>query len=78
MDNIKINEIVDLSGEVCPMTFMKTKLKLNEMNNGEYLEVILSENGITENVPANIAEEGHKIISVKKINDNFSLIIEKK
>ena len=37
----------------------------------------IGESGITENVPANIADEGHKIISVKKINDNFSLIIEK-
>ncbi len=78
MEDIKIDKVIDLSGEVCPMTFMKTKLKLKEMKEGEFLEVIISQNGITENVPASIAEEGHRIVRVKKIDDKFSLIIEKK
>ena len=77
MENEEINEVIDLSGEVCPMVFMKAKLKLAEMNKGEYLEVILNKEGITDNVPASIREEGHRIVRVKKINDKFSLLIEK-
>ena len=32
MENEEINEVIDLSGAVCPMVFMNAKLKLAEMN----------------------------------------------
>ena len=78
MKNEEINEVIDLTGEVCPMVFMKTKLKLADMNEGEHLEVIINKEGITDNVPTSLREEGHKIIKVKKINDKFSILIEKR
>ena len=78
MENEEINEVIDLTGEVCPMVFMKTKLKLSDMNEGEHLEVIINKEGITDNVPTSLREEGHRIIRVKKINDKFSILIEKK
>ncbi len=72
-----IGAFLDLRGVVCPMNFVKTKLKLEEMNAGEVLEIIIDEGEPIANVPRSIKEEGHKIIKVEKVNDHFRLLIEK-
>ncbi|MHC4253823.1 MAG: sulfurtransferase TusA family protein, partial [Planctomycetota bacterium] len=33
----------DLTGEVCPMTFVKLKLHLEQLSSGEVLEVLLKD-----------------------------------
>jgi tRNA 2-thiouridine synthesizing protein A len=57
---------LDLRGVMCPINFVKTKLKLEAMNPGEILEVILDSGDPIQNVPKSIKEEGHKIVEVKK------------
>ena len=68
---------LDLRGVICPVNFVKTKLKLEEMNIGEILEVLIDAGEPIANVPRSIKEEGHKIIKVEKIDGYFRLLIEK-
>ena len=68
---------LDLRGVICPVNFVKTKLKLEEMNTGEILEVFIDAGEPIANVPRSIKEEGHKIIKVEKIDGHFRLLIEK-
>ena len=68
---------LDLRGVICPVNFVKTKLKLEEMNIGEILEVLIDAGEPIANVPRSIKEEGHKIIKVEKIDSHFRLLIEK-
>jgi len=68
---------LDLRGVICPVNFVKTKLKLEEMNIGEILEVLIDAGEPIANVPRSIKEEGHKIIKVEKIGGHFRLLIEK-
>ena len=68
---------LDLRGVICPVNFVKTKLKLEEMNTGEILEVFIDAGEPIANVPRSIKEEGHKIIKVEKIDSHFRLLIEK-
>ncbi len=68
---------LDLRGVICPVNFVKTKLKLDEMNTGEILEVFIDAGEPIANVPRSIKEEGHKIIKVEKIDSHFRLLIEK-
>lgn len=68
---------LDLRGVVCPINFVKTKLKLEEMDAGQVLEVILDSGEPIANVPRSIKEEGHKIIRVDKVGGDFHLLIEK-
>lgn len=71
-------ERLDLKGVACPLNFVKTKLKLEEMQGGELLEVILDDGGPIINVPRSVKEEGHEIVSVKKVDEkHYSLIIKK-
>ncbi len=63
--DVKIN----LKGEVCPYTFVKSKLALEEMGIGQILEVIVDHEPAAENVPKSLTNEGQKVLSVEKIND---------
>jgi tRNA 2-thiouridine synthesizing protein A len=49
----KSKKELDIRGKVCPMTFVYTKLKLEEMKSGELLEVILDFPAAIDSVPAN-------------------------
>lgn len=68
---------LDLRGEVCPFTFVKTKLALERIETGEVAMVILDEGPPLENVPRSIKDEGHQIIHVERINEAFKLWIRK-
>ena len=77
MEEKKPDAFLDLRTVVCPINFVKTKLKLEEMNVGEILEIVIDAGEPMANVPRSIKEEGHKIIKVEKVNDHFRLWIEK-
>jgi TusA-related sulfurtransferase len=65
----KFDVKIDLKGEVCPYTFVKSKLALEEMEIGQILEVIVDHEPAAENVPKSLINEGQKVLSVDKIND---------
>lgn len=68
----------DLTGEVCPYTFVKTKLILEELESGSIIEIIFDHKPAVENVPRSLKNEGQKILGVKKIGEHlWKVIIEK-
>ena len=49
---MRMDQELDLKGEVCPYTFVKTKLALEMMEPGQVLQVIVDHLPAVENVPA--------------------------
>lgn len=78
MSEIRPDQILDLKGVPCPLNFVKTKLKLEEMTVGETLEVILDDGDPIKNVSASVKEERHQILKVENIGDYWKLLIKKK
>lgn len=69
---------LDITGEVCPITFIKVKLKLEEMEPGELLEVHLDDGIPLHNVPRSLRGEGHSVLSREKREDGtYLLLVEK-
>ncbi len=56
---------LDITQEVCPFTFVRTKLVLERMNDGEILTVRLMGAEPLENVPKAVMEMGSKILSLE-------------
>ncbi|MGY8990137.1 MAG: sulfurtransferase TusA family protein [Rhodospirillales bacterium] len=56
---------LDITGEVCPLTFVKTKLLVERMQAGQVVEVRLAGAEPLENVPRSVAELGHTILSLE-------------
>ncbi|MFQ5863198.1 MAG: sulfurtransferase TusA family protein [Candidatus Brocadiales bacterium] len=69
---------IDLRGEVCPYTFVKSKLALEDMQIGEVLEVIVDHAPAVENVPKSMKNEGQKVLTVDKVNDTDWKMVFKK
>lgn len=55
---------LDITEEVCPLTFVKTKLFVERMLVGETLEVRLNSGEPLTNVPRSVQELGHTIIEL--------------
>ena len=74
----KVDQQIDLKGEVCPYTFVKSKLALEEMEVGEVLEVVVDHLPAVENVPKSMTNEGQEVLRVAQINDtDWSIAIKK-
>ena len=71
-------EFLDITNETCPMTFVKVKLQLAKMNDGEDLEVILNDGEPLNNVPASCEEQGYQVLSIEEVGDGKHRVIIKK
>ncbi|NKB81607.1 MAG: sulfurtransferase TusA family protein [Nitrospirales bacterium] len=69
---------LDLKGVICPYNFVKTKLKLESMQAGEILAVILDDGDPIHNVPNSIENEGHTILSREKCGEGYRVFIQKR
>ena len=56
---------IDITGEVCPLTFVKTKLLIESMQPGQTAEVRLKGQEPLENVPRSVREHGHAVLSLE-------------
>ncbi|HII17694.1 TPA: sulfurtransferase TusA family protein [Candidatus Woesearchaeota archaeon] len=70
---------LDIKGEVCPYTFVKTKLALEGLSSGDVLEVVTDHKQAVTNVTRSCEAEGHDILSKEQLNENdWKLTIRKK
>jgi tRNA 2-thiouridine synthesizing protein A len=60
------DQAIDITDEVCPMTFVRTKLKLERMRPGEILSVRLRGEEPLRNVPRAARDEGHIILGIEE------------
>lgn len=77
MAEYKIDNQIDITKEICPMTFVKTKLKLETMSVGQVLEVTLREGEPLINVPKSVEQDGHKILDLHQEGNTYKLVIER-
>ena len=66
---ISTKHFLDITTEVCPMTFVKTRLLIEKMTAGETAEIRLVGEEPIENVPASVSELGHTVLSLEPEED---------
>lgn len=59
-----VDYFIDITAEVCPLTFVKTKLLIERMRPGEVAEVRLKGREPLENVPRSIRDHGHSVLGM--------------
>jgi tRNA 2-thiouridine synthesizing protein A len=52
---------LDLTGVVCPLNWVKTKLALEQLRPGDAIEVRLDPGEAIESVPRSAREDGHDV-----------------
>lgn len=65
MKNTAPDHRLDITDQVCPMTFVRTKLLLERMRPGETAAVRLNAGEPLQNVPRAVREHGHEVLSLE-------------
>ena len=68
---------LDLRGVICPYNFVKTKLKLETMEPGQILSVILDDGDPIRNVPMSVSNEGHEVLSQEPLQQSYRVFIRR-
>lgn len=77
MSQIKSDETLDLVGVACPQNSARALLKLEGMELGSILEIIIDDGEPIKNVPPSIKEEGHEIIDIIRVDDKWKILIRR-
>ena len=68
---------LDLRGTPCPINFVRTKLRLEQMFPGSLLEVWLDPGEPVEQVPDSLKMEGYQIESLADCQEYFVLLVRR-
>lgn len=75
---VKADCQLDITAYVCPMTFVKTKLQLEDMEPGQTLGLKIRLGESYNNVTRSVRDEGHRILGESPAGEHVvELLIEK-
>ena len=78
IEGIRIDDTVDITDKVCPLTFVKAKVAIDELEDGEVIAIRKNDGEPVQNVPRSIKEEGHQILKLVNNEDGtYNLIVKK-
>jgi sulfite reductase (ferredoxin) len=69
---------IDLRGVACPMNFVKAKLRLETMEVGATLGVLLDDGEPAQNVPASFRNEGQEVTDIRATGDGHWRVVIRK
>jgi TusA-related sulfurtransferase len=76
---LNIDKSINIKGEVCPYTFVRSKLAIEELESGQVLEVITDHVPATKNVPRSMEGEGNKVLEISQVNEkDWRMVFQKK
>lgn len=78
IEGIKIDDVVDITDKVCPLTFVKAKAALEEIEIGQVLAIKMNDGEPVQNVPRSIKEEGQQVLKLVNNEDGTYVLIVKK
>jgi tRNA 2-thiouridine synthesizing protein A len=71
-------EVLDLAGEVCPYTFVRAKLRLEELSLGARLDVLVDHAPAAANVPRSLRAEGQEVLAVTPEGPRWRIAVIKR
>ena len=78
MSELHFDDTVDITDGVCPATFVKAKVAIEELDDGQVLAVRMNDGEPVQNVPRSLKEEGHKILKLTDNEDGtYTLYVQK-
>jgi TusA-related sulfurtransferase len=77
MSEIQADAYLDITDAVCPITFVKAKVALDELDEGRVLAIRLNGGEAIQNVPRSLKDEGHRVVKVDRDGDAWLLKVIK-
>jgi TusA-related sulfurtransferase len=71
--------VLDLRPYACPLTYVKTRIALERLEDGDRLELWVTAGEPLASVPRSAEEEGHRVVSVEPLGpDAYRVVLEKR
>lgn len=75
---MKADQSLDCIGLYCPMPIVKTAEKIKQLKQGEVLEVVADDKGITQDMPAWCQATGHEFLGVDEEGGEIKVYVKKR
>ncbi len=75
---MQADETLDCYGLLCPMPIIQTSKKIKELEIGQVLEVISTDKGIKEDMPAWCRQTGQEFLGMEEEGDLYKVYVKKK
>jgi TusA-related sulfurtransferase len=72
------DHVLDITRDVCPMTFVKTRIALDRLAAGQTLLVRLRGEEPVRNVPRTATEQGHAVLEQHVEGDGTTVLLLRK
>jgi TusA-related sulfurtransferase len=70
---------IDARGRVCPLPLFYVKHKIEKMQIGDEVEIIVDDPTAKDTIPKWSVQHGHEIVAIEDIGDNqFRIVVMKK
>ncbi|HHP7229267.1 MAG TPA: sulfurtransferase TusA family protein [Xenococcaceae cyanobacterium] len=76
-DELRGDALLDLRGTPCPINFVRTKIRLEQMLPNSLLEVWLDAGEPIEQVPDSLKIEGYQLEKIENRQEFFALLVRK-
>ena len=70
------NETLDARRLLCPLPVIRTQDKVKQLKTGDQLEVICTDPGAMQDIPAWCRINGHKVLEIISGNYEYIIILE--
>lgn len=68
MEEIIPDKKINIKGLICPYTFVKSKLAIEDMEIGQVLEILLDYEEASRSIPKSMEDHGQKVLKAEKLN----------
>jgi len=75
---LKVDRSLDVRGVASPANYQQTKQLLQELSDGQVLELYLDEGEPLSRIPFGLRAEGHQIIVSEPVNEGVRLLVRKR
>jgi len=71
------SKTIDVRGLFCPEPVFRTKLELEKLHIGEKIKIVADDPASEEDISRWVNRNGHKLVSVKKADNDLEFVIKK-
>jgi len=66
---------LDARGQLCPMPVIRTQQEMKSLLPGDTLEVLCTDPGVKEDIPAWCRVNGHEVVSIVEEHDEIRITV---
>lgn len=72
-----VTQVLDVTGELCPMPVVKARLALDKLQPGQVLKVVATDPASCDDMPAFARAQGHRLLEAQSEKGVYTYLVQK-